>query len=206
MPHDLPETTFAVLGLIDKKPGSGYDLAALAEQSLAYFWPVSRTLVYRELARLEEVGWAQATEVAQAKLPDKRVWAVTAPGRQALADWLTRPVEGGTSFRSGILLKFMFGASMPPEALALLLANYRESLQVTVADLTAIVERLAGSPRARMGRLAALHGLRTAEAGLTWLDEVEGELTLPATAATEPAPGEAADRRHRKATSGSAQH
>lgn len=183
MPADLPETSYAVLGLIDKRPASGYDLAALADQSLGYFWPISRTLVYRELGRLEGLGWAVATEVAQERLPDKRVWSTTEQGRQALADWLSRPAEGGTSFRSGVLLKFMFGARMSPAALTSLLADYRESLQTTATDLSSVVQGLENSPEARMGRLAALHGLRSAEARLAWLDEVEVELTLPSAAA-----------------------
>lgn len=175
----LPETSYAVLGLIDKQPSSGYDLAALADRSLGHFWPISRTLVYRELARLETLGWAEADDVAQERLPDKRIWSSTTQGKQALADWLTRPAEGGSSFRSGFLLKFMFGARMPPGAMSSLLAEYRESLQSTATDLAALAQRLSSSPHASTGRLAALHGLRTAEARLAWLDEVEAELSLP---------------------------
>jgi len=200
MRPDLPESSYAVLGLIDRQPASGYDLGALAERSLANFWPISRTLVYRELARLESLGWAEATEVAQDRLPDKRVWSTTAEGRRALADWLIRPAEGG-SFRSGFLLKFMFGGSMPPAVLASLLVDYRASLQATVAYLTAIVQQLQSTPAASMGRLAALHGLRSTEGKLAWLDEVEAELMLPSPAATEPAPGEAPEPRPSKARS-----
>ena len=202
----MPETTFAVLGLIDKQPGSGYDVSALADRSLGYFWPISRTLVYRELARLERLGWAAAVEVAQDRLPDKRVWSATAAGREALADWLATPPKDGGTFRSGFLLKFMFGAHMPPAALASLLTDYRASLQSTVADLTALVQRLAHSPGAKMGRLAALHGLRTAEARLAWLDEVETQLLSPtpnestADHSTQSPPG--GDRRQATGTDG----
>ncbi len=179
MRSDLPETTYAVLGLIDKQPGSGYDVSALADRSLGYFWPISRTLVYRELARLERLGWVEAVEVVQDRLPDKRVWSATQTGRKALDDWLATPPKDGSTFRSGFLLKFVFGAHMPADALAALLADYRASLHGTATDLTALVQRLENSPGAKMGRLAALHGLRTAEARLAWLDEVERELLHP---------------------------
>ncbi len=66
---------------------------------------------------------------------------------------------------------------MPPEVLHALLADYRQSLQATRADLGAVIEELTGSPRAQMGRLAALHGLRTAQARLAWIDEVQAELS-----------------------------
>lgn len=188
MRPNVPDSTYAVLGLLDKQPASGYDLAALADRALGTFWPISRTLVYRELTRLEGLDWVAAHEVAQDRFPDKRVWSTTARGRHALAEWLITPAEAGSGLRNGVLLKFMFGARMPPASLASLLADYRESLQITATDLATLVERLQSSPGANMGRLAALHGLRTAQARLGWLDEVEAELSLPPQAIPRYAP------------------
>lgn len=175
MRNRLPETSFAVLGLIDKHPASGYDIAALADRSLGYFWPISRTLVYRELGRLDDLGWVEATDVSQDRLPDKRVWSTTPAGASALTEWLGQPADGGNTFRSGFLLKFMFAARMPAQARASLLTDYRESLEGTIQDLAVLVERLGRTPAAPMGRLAALHGMRTAQARLAWLDEVGAE-------------------------------
>lgn len=174
----LPASTYAVLGLIDEAPASGYDLATFADQALGYFWPVSRTLAYRELARLEELGWVEATAIAQARYPDKRVWSITPEGREALTAWLSRPAGAGSVFRSAFLLKFMFGIRMEPDTMAALLADYRESLQTTATDLRAVIDVLEDRPESRMGRLAAMHGLRTAEARLAWVDDVEQDLGL----------------------------
>lgn len=177
MALDLPETTYALLGLLDKGPSSGYDLAAFADRTLGYFWPISRTLAYRELGRLESLGWVRSSPVAQDRLPDKRVWSTTEEGRRALAGWLAQPALVGGADRNGFLLKFFFGAPMPPEAMRALLDDYRESLEATRTDLAALIERLTGIPSAGMGRHAALHGLRTAEARLAWIGEVEAEVT-----------------------------
>ena len=180
----LPETSYAVLGLVDKIPASsGYQLAAVAEESLACFWPISRTLLYRELRRLEDLGWVQGTAVRQQRLPDKRTYTLTAAGRQALADWLTQPGHGPTVLRNGFLLKFFYGMRMDPVDLRRLMSDYREALQADLARLTALVDELKDRPRARVGRLAALHGVRVAQAQLGWLDEVEAELAGEATRA-----------------------
>src|ERR1700694_1121022 len=104
MMSDLPETTYAVLGLVDMRPSSGYDLAALADRSLGYFWPISRTLVYRELGRLESLAWVRSEPVAQDRLPDKCVWSTTQQGRHSLADWLSQPALSGSGNRNGFLL------------------------------------------------------------------------------------------------------
>jgi DNA-binding PadR family transcriptional regulator len=177
---DIPDSSFAVLGLVDKVPSSsGYKLTSIAEQSFAYFWPISRTLLYRELKRLERLGWIAGTPVRQESAPDKRTYDITGSGRRALAHWLGKPTETATTFRSGFLLKLFFGLRMHPPALAALLTDYRRSLEAQRDQLTEIVDRLEGLARARVARLAALHGLRTAQARLAWLDEAEAELREP---------------------------
>lgn len=47
MVSEMPETTYAVLGLVDRLPGSsGYELVAVTDRSFAHFWPISQTLLY----------------------------------------------------------------------------------------------------------------------------------------------------------------
>ena len=179
MAADPPETTYAVLGLIDKVPASsGHELAAVADRSFAHFWPISRTLLYRELTRLVELGWATATRVEQVRNPSKWIYHVTADGQQALAGWLGHPVPVISSYRSSVLLRLFFGTRMSPSQLQALLKDYRRALQDQHEEFAAIVNMLAplSTPTARMGRLNALHGLRTAEARLAWIDEARAEL------------------------------
>lgn len=60
-----------------------------------------------------------------------------------------------------------------------LLDDYRESLQDQRDGFAALVDKLGSvpSPTARMGRLSALHGLRTAEARLGWIEEAAAALS-----------------------------
>ena len=179
MSAELPDTTYAVLGLIDKVPGaSGYELVAVAGRSFAHFWPISQTLLYRELDRLTGLGWVSAARVEQLHAPSKWTYQTTAAGRQVLADWLATPTPGTSSFRSGVLLRFFFSYRMHPDQVRSLLADYRSALAAQVEEHTAIMDKLAAlsTPAARAGRLAALHGLRTAEARLQWVEEAEAQL------------------------------
>ncbi len=128
MAADPPETTYAVLGLIDKVPASsGHELAAVADRSFTHFWPISRTLLYRELTRLVELGWATATRVEQVRNPSKWIYHVTADGQQALAGWLGHPVPVISSYRSSVLLRLFFGTRMSPSQLRALLEDYRRA-------------------------------------------------------------------------------
>ncbi len=179
MTADLPESTYAVLGLIDKVPGSsGYELVAVADRSFAHFWPVSHTLLYRELNRLVGLGWVSATRVEQTRVPSKRIYLITAEGAQMLEAWLDRPVPLGETFRSGMLLRLFFADRMDPGEVQTMLDDYRTTLNGQRDEFAALVARLASisTPTARSGRLGALHGLRSAEARLAWVEEASAEL------------------------------
>jgi PadR family transcriptional regulator, regulatory protein AphA len=176
---ELPDTTYAVLGLIDKVPGaSGYELVAVAGRSFAHFWPISQTLLYRELDRLTGLGWVAGTRVEQQHAPSKWTYHLTASGRRALASWLVTPTPASSSFRSAVLLRFFFACRMHPDQVRSLLSTYRSALQTQVEEFTATMDKLAAvsTPAACAGRLTALHGLRTAEARLRWINEVEAQL------------------------------
>jgi PadR family transcriptional regulator, regulatory protein AphA len=175
----LPESTYAVLGLVDKVPGSsGYDLLTVAGRSFAYFWPISQTLLYRELNRLTDLGWVTATRVEQVRTPSKWIYTITQDGQGALTEWLASPPPGNDSFRSPLLLRFFFAHRMSSRDLLELLTGYRRALEAEHEELRAIVDKLAKvpTPGARSGRLTALHGLRTAAARLQWVDEMQAEI------------------------------
>jgi PadR family transcriptional regulator AphA len=175
---ELPDTSYAVLGLIDKVPGaSGYELVAVAGRSFAHFWPISQTLLYRELERLTGLGWVAATRVEQLHAPGKWTYHITTAGQRALADWLATSLPGASSFRSGVLLRFFFAYRIHPDQVQSLLTGYRNALQAQQEELVAIMDKLAAvsTPAARAGRLTALHGLRTTEARLRWVEEADAQ-------------------------------
>jgi len=177
----LPESTYAVLGLVDKLPrSSGYDLVGVAGRSFAHFWPISQTLLYRELNRLADLGWVNATRVEQERSPSKWIYETTRPGQEALTDWLADPATARGTVRSGFLLHFFFAERMRPDQVRALLEDYRAALTAQIDEFSELVEKLAtmSTPGARTGRLSALHGLRTAQARLQWIVDVETEFEL----------------------------
>lgn len=174
-----PTTSFALLGLLVRSPKSGYDLASLVERSIANFWPVARSQVYGELARLDSLGYVRGSDVAQERLPDKRVYEITPEGVAALDAWLAHPGVPAGRFRSGLLVKVFFADRMTPEQVVELLAAERTLMRARRERLAAVVNRLEFVPTAVGARLTALHGLGHAEASLRWLDEAEAALLSP---------------------------
>jgi DNA-binding PadR family transcriptional regulator len=174
---ELSDSCLAVLGLIAIRPTSGYDLAAFADRSIAYFWSIPRSQLYRELARLEKLDLIVGTHVAQTSAPDKRIYEITETGRAVLAEWVESPTIPAVKSKNGFLLKVFMARHVRPQALRPLLRAYRESVELQLADLQAIVDQLADRPAARFGRLTARWGFLHAQASLAWLDEAEALVT-----------------------------
>src|SRR5918993_3368587 len=181
----LTPSAYAVLGLLARRPSSGYELGTRAAASIDNFWPLTRTHIYGELAKLEALGYVAGVEITQELLPDKRVYSVTPQGAQALDAWLANPDPGVPRPRQPMLVKLFFGERVAPEQAAALLTQYRaqalarrDQLAAVAAADAAAVAADPDSPR-RFGRAAALFGLRRTEADLAWIDEVWAELGLP---------------------------
>jgi DNA-binding PadR family transcriptional regulator len=170
---DLPVTSYALLGLLFGRPMSGYELATAADRSIAYFWPVPRSQLYRELPRLAERGLVGVESVAQTTAPDKRVYEITAAGRAALREWVDADDIPGERRKNGLLVKVYLARCGSPDTLPRLLAGYRDQVELDLADLRELVDRLAASPKDRFGRLTARYGVLANEARLAWLDEAQ---------------------------------
>ncbi len=169
----LSTTSGAVLGLLSTAPMSGYQLTGFAAESIANFWPISKSQVYAELARLEEAGLVAGTDVEQEKVPDKRTYELTPEGENALDAWLAEPGYEPERVRMGFLVKVFFGRRLDPDARLALLERYRAEATEQRDTLAQVVDVLDDHPEAAFMRATALCGLRGVEAALAWCDEVQ---------------------------------
>ncbi|MEV7626004.1 PadR family transcriptional regulator [Actinoplanes sp. NPDC089786] len=78
-----------LLALLAKEPSHGYQLRAGLQLALG---PLADALkegqVYVTLTRLERAGLVSSERVGQANLSERKVYALTAAGRQRVIDWL----------------------------------------------------------------------------------------------------------------------
>jgi len=80
-----------LLGLINYKPMTGYDLNREFAESLGHFWHVKSQQIYKELDTMEKSGWLVSERVMQSEKPNKRVYSITAKGKAEFIDWLSSP-------------------------------------------------------------------------------------------------------------------
>lgn len=106
----LTTTSYAILGLLDLRDWSAYELAAQASRSLAFTWPVSASQLYAEPKRLADAGLITVHHAAAGPERRRQEYAITDAGRRALRDWLsTEPLP--PRLHVEVMLRCLFATS-----------------------------------------------------------------------------------------------
>ncbi len=160
-----------LLGMIFSRPSSGYDLKRrFATSPMGVYQPSSGAL-YPALDRLERRGLlgSETLRPAAGGRP-RRLYRLTADGRQAHLGWVREPVRPETVGQDlGMhLLRFVMMADVLPAGEVL---GFLASLRSALAGFVATLEQAAAGPdvaASRAGRLAVEHGLAVHRASLAW--------------------------------------
>jgi DNA-binding PadR family transcriptional regulator len=110
------------LGMLTDGAASGYDLKKKFESSFGHFFAAGYGSIYPALSSLAEHGLVSCQEIAQEGKPDRKVYAITALGRQYLLDALrnTTPCH---KVRSEFLAMMCFTHLMRPDDVKAVLDN-----------------------------------------------------------------------------------
>jgi PadR family transcriptional regulator, regulatory protein AphA len=138
-PIRLTGTSYAVLGLLEYRgPSTPYDLKGALESSIENFWPVPHTTFYAEPARLAAAGYLSEDQESGGRR--RKVYALTAAGREALREWLAVPTAEAPQLRDEMILKIFCGADPDP-----ILAERIEWHRRKLAELEGYLEAVRGS-------------------------------------------------------------
>jgi PadR family transcriptional regulator AphA len=172
----LTTTEVAVLGLLTRRPMSGYDLKKTVDRSVGYFWSPAKSQIYAVLPRLVEAGFATSRKIAQSQRPDKQVYRITPRGRRALEDWIAESPAPSEPARNPLLLKLFFGEVSSPEVLLEHVRERREQAERLKAELEAIDARTEDPEKDFFSNLTRRYGHSFADAIISWAEEVEEDL------------------------------
>lgn len=163
----------AILGFLQAMPMSGYDLKTQAfDRSVAHFWPAVQPQIYRELERMEELGWVGHEVQVQTGRPNRNVYAITPAGRAEFARWLETH-QPPPAHREAFLIQLFFAAQLPDEAIRDLLRGQLRTHEERLAELSRIVIPPAENESARRWQLFTGMtrdlGLRLEQTYIDWL-------------------------------------
>lgn len=118
---------YAILGILDIQPMTGYDLKHVAfDATVQHFWPADQAQIYRTLARLADDGWATIEVEQQDTRPDRKIYSITEEGRTALLEWLASD-QAPPTFRDPFLVQLFFGLNLPNQTLTRLVEQQLEA-------------------------------------------------------------------------------
>lgn len=128
------------LGLLTFGEASGYDLKKHFEASFEHFFPVGYGSIYPALAALAEEGLVSCQEISQDGKPDRKVYRITAAGRERLSAALDA-AEPGHKMRSEFLATLYFAHLMNPSRLEAILSHRLADLDRLLGHLDACPEK-----------------------------------------------------------------
>ncbi len=110
------------LGMLTDGAASGYDLKKQFESSFGHFFAAGYGSIYPALSALADQGLVSCTEIAQEGKPDRKVYSITAAGRQFLLTALEHrsPCH---KVRSEFLAMLCFSHLMQPENVEAVIDN-----------------------------------------------------------------------------------
>ncbi len=169
----------AILVLLEKKPGSGYDLSQRFKRGIGYFWNASHQQIYQELKKLADARWVEFELQTQSERPDKKHYRISAAGRSALKAWLQEPTKH-ERLNSALLVKLYAAHLADPQALLLQLderlAAHRAKLEEYVGHESFYLDRGDALSQKQAQRYLTLrHGIRYE---WNWIEMLEESRTL----------------------------
>jgi len=172
---------YAVLGLISARTDGahGYQLKIEFDALYGEFWSLNYGQLYRTLDRLERAGLIGGTEQFQSGRPSRKVYRITASGRQSLDDWLLLPpTYEPRPLRDELSVKLLFLTDAKHNETLALIRSQRAIYLQHLARLTkrrSVLEE-AGQGDSFVTRLLLVQADMRVRADLAWLDLVEQEL------------------------------
>ena len=180
-------TRFAVLGLLNMQPRSGYDIRRFVESTLSHFWHESYRWIYTTLDQLEADGLVTGRTDDRGER-ERVVYRIASKGRKALQDWLGEPPTE-MRVRDELLLKILLGSGGGRGATRHV-KRHQERMRGRHAEIAELERSLTGlnldaPTRQRMGLTLDLSRRLTA-AHLKWCDDTLKALEAPAARSRKP--------------------
>ncbi len=180
-------TRYAVLGLLNMQPRSGYDIKRFVESTLGHFWHESYRWIYTTLDQLEADGLVTGRTEDRGER-ERVVYRNTGKGRKALQDWLGKPPPE-LRIRDELLLKILLGSGGTRGA-ARHIKRHQEQMRDRHAEIADLESSLTGlgldaPTRQRLGLTLDL-SRRVTAAHLKWCDDTLKALGTSASRTRKP--------------------
>ncbi len=99
---------YIILGLLDQRPQTGYDLTKAFDNEIGEFWQAQHSQIYPLLKRLEETGDITHEVTMTGEKLAKKQYQLTPAGHEKLVTWIGEPSPELTALKDEFILKLYF--------------------------------------------------------------------------------------------------
>ena len=137
---------YAILGLLNKKSMTGYELKKDFETTLFEFWNAKHSQIYPELKALTENGLVEYKIEITGNVLEKKVYSITQSGRDEFIKWVNKRQKIKTIPKDEFRLQLYFSGSMEPKERLSLLNDMLKQHKERLKELGEISKKFEPSP------------------------------------------------------------
>ena len=99
---------YAILGLLNQKSMTGYDITKEFEEALCEFWSAKHSQIYPELKSLNEQGMVEYKIEISGTVLEKKLYSITELGKKDFMKWLGTKKDIPPTFKDEFRLQLFF--------------------------------------------------------------------------------------------------
>lgn len=168
------KTVYPILGLLNHKNMTGYDIKKRIDEEIGFFWDIGFGQIYPTLKYMEKEELVTNRIEASDGRPNRIVYSITDRGREELKKWLMVPAEK-EYVKYEILLKTFFGNVVSTSENIKRIEDFKSRNQGNLAMLKGFKENLLEvldySDDHMYYLLTVMFGEKVHGAYLEWADE-----------------------------------
>jgi DNA-binding PadR family transcriptional regulator len=172
---------YAMLGFLNMRALSGYDLKKMFGASVQFYWPATHSQIYRTLDQMLKDDLVTQEIIHQEDYPNKKNYHITDKGKQELRDWLVTPQELPT-IRHKLLVQLSWADQLENDEIIALLEAYADKVQERLAlyqgQQQQLIAEYARTPREHyLWQLTLENGIGLYECEWEWVKNAIKGLT-----------------------------
>jgi len=119
------KSEYLVLGALMKGRMHGYEIMKFLKKNLSFAWTLGTSQLYLLLGRLESRSLVEGKQIDQDRRPSKRVFSLTAKGKEFVIRWLEVPSLHVRDVRIEFVCKLFFIKMFSPKSGQILFNNQK---------------------------------------------------------------------------------
>lgn len=164
-----------ILGFLNMRAFSGYDLWKMFNGSVNNYWSATHTQIYKTLSELEKGEMVEIELIQQVTTPNKKIYHLTEMGKKELLRWLQTPIDL-PPVRDKFLVQFSFSDILNHDDVILNIESYIKKIQIKLEELSSeqyrVYFKYAHSDREKfLWEKTLEHGIWSYENELKWLKD-----------------------------------